>query len=74
MGNNFKPEKKQNNITRVKLLQSACKVFAEKSYRDATVAEICRYAGANVAAVNYYFSSKKALYAEAWRLAFNRSL
>ena len=70
----MKPEKKQNNITRTKLLQSACKVFAEKSYRDATVAEICKDAGANVAAVNYHFRSKKTLYVEAWRLAFHRSL
>jgi AcrR family transcriptional regulator len=49
-------------------------VFAEKGYRDATIAEICEQAGANIAAVNYYFRDKETLYAEAWRLAFQRSL
>ncbi|RXF57379.1 TetR family transcriptional regulator, partial [Enterococcus faecalis] len=33
----------------------------------ATVAEICARAGANIAAVNYYFGGKVALYQEAWR-------
>lgn len=45
-----------------RVLKAACKVFAEKGYRDATHAEICRRAGANVAAVNYYFTSKESLY------------
>jgi len=67
--------KKKNRAGRTeRLLDAACEVFAEKGYRDATVAEICRRAGANVAAVNYYFGNKETLYAEAWRLAFHRSL
>ncbi len=56
--------------TRGRLLGSAAEVFAEKGYRDATVAEICERAGANIAAVNYYFRSKDRLYEEAWRAAF----
>ena len=56
--------------TRRRLLTAACEVFAQKGYRDAKVADICRRAGANVAAVNYYFSNKASLYAEAWRYAF----
>jgi AcrR family transcriptional regulator len=48
--------------TKEKILDEACKVFAEKGYRDATHAEICRRAGTNVAAINYYFSSKESLY------------
>ena len=56
------------------LLEAACKVFAEKGYRDATIAEICEKAGANIAAVNYYFRDKETLYGVAWRQAFQRSL
>ena len=70
----MKPAKKQSNSTRERLLESACEVFAKKGYRDATVADICERAGANVAAINYYFGDKKSLYVEAWRLSFNRSL
>lgn len=57
--------------TRNRVLNAACEVFAEKGYRNAKVAEICRRAGANVAAVNYYFGDKGTLYAQAWRHAFN---
>jgi AcrR family transcriptional regulator len=49
-------------------------VFVEKGFRDATVAEICNRAAANVAAVNYHFGSKEALYQEAWRHSFAASI
>ena len=58
--------------TRRRLLHAACKVFGEKGYRNATVADICSRAGANVAAVNYYFTDKACLYADAWRYAFEQ--
>ena len=48
--------------TQHRLLESACMVFAEKGFHDAHVSEICERAGANIAAVNYYFGSKKKLY------------
>jgi AcrR family transcriptional regulator len=48
-------------------------VFAEKGFRDATIAEICKQAHANIASVNYYFRSKEGLYTEAWRAAFQAS-
>lgn len=60
--------------TREQVLEAACIVFSEKGFRDATVADICERAGANIAAVNYYFRDKETLYVEAWRLAFQRSL
>jgi AcrR family transcriptional regulator len=66
--------KKEGNGIQKRLLEVACEVFAEKGYRDTTIAEICKRADANIAAVNYYFGDKKTLYAEAWRLAFHRSL
>ncbi len=60
--------------TRQKLLQTAAAVFARCGYREATVADICREAGANIASVNYYFGSKDELYAEAWRYVFQKSI
>ena len=60
--------------TRERLLESASEVFAAKGYSRGTVKEICERAGANIAAVNYYFGSKEDLYAEAWRRAFHESL
>jgi AcrR family transcriptional regulator len=59
--------------TREKLLAAASEVFLAKGFRDATVAEICNRAGANIAAVNYHFGSKETLYQEAWRHAFSQS-
>ena len=59
--------------TQQRVLESACELFAEKGYPNTTLADICGRAGANNAAVNYYFRSKENLYAEAWRLAFERS-
>jgi AcrR family transcriptional regulator len=63
-------EHQENQSTRQRLLEAACEVFAAKGYRDATIAEICERASANVAAVNYHFGDKERLYAEAWRHAF----
>ena len=60
--------------TRQRLLEAAREVFARKGYRDATIAEISERAGANIAAVNYYFRDKEKLYVEAWRIALQRSL
>lgn len=56
--------------TRRRLLEASCEVFAEKGYRDTTIAEICRLAGANLASVNYHFGDKASLYGEVWRHAY----
>ncbi len=56
------------------LLSAAVDVFAEKGYRDATIAEISGRAGVNIAAVNYHFGDKETLYREAWRYAFSESI
>ncbi len=48
--------------TKDRLLQAAREEFADNGLRDAKVRDICARAGANVAAVNYYFGSKEKLY------------
>ena len=55
-------------------MAAAIDIFAEKGYRDATIAEISERAGANVASVNYHFGDKETLYREAWRQSFHDSL
>jgi len=66
--------RKRSGTTKEKLLVAASDVFVEKGFRDATVADICTRAGANVSAVNYYFGSKEALYQESWRHSFAVSI
>jgi AcrR family transcriptional regulator len=60
--------------TRKSLLNAAGEIFAEKGYRDTTIAEISGRAGTNIAAINYHFGNKETLYIEAWRCAFQKSI
>ena len=60
-------KRKASELTRDKLIEAAGHVFAERGYRAATIRDICRRAGANVAAVNYTFGDKMGLYTEVLR-------
>jgi len=60
-------KRKRPELTRDKLIEAAGHVFAERGYRAATIREICRRAGANVASVNYTFGDKMGLYTEVLR-------
>lgn len=53
------------------LLEAATQVFAEKGFRDTTIADICQDAHSNTASVNYYYGSKEELYAQVWKNAFD---
>jgi AcrR family transcriptional regulator len=55
--------------TRDRLLRAAALTFSERGFDEATVREVCRRAGANVASVNYHFGSKERLYVETLRWA-----
>jgi AcrR family transcriptional regulator len=45
-----------------KILDAAGDVFGRVGYKAATIREICRAAGVNVASINYYFGGKEDLY------------
>jgi len=59
--------------TREQLLAAAEEVFAAVGFRAATVRDICQRAGANIAAVNYHFGDKEALYTEVLQEALRRA-
>ena len=59
--------------TKHRVLESATRLFAERGFRETTVHEICEAAGANIAAVNYYFGGKENLYEAAWRYAYEQT-
>lgn len=54
-----------SDATRNRLIEAAGREFAEKGFDGATVRAICDRAEANLAAVNYYFGGKEALYERA---------
>ena len=70
----MKKTRKDSAITRHLLLTAGYRVFCEKGFRDATIAEICAVAGTNVASVNYHFGSKETLYKESWLNIFHESI
>ena len=57
-----KTNSEDSSDTERRVLEAAGEVFADLGYRAATVRQICEKAGANIAAVNYYFGDKEGLY------------
>lgn len=64
----------QETDTRTRLLEAAGVVFAERGFKAATIREIVERAGANLAAVNYHFGDKEALYGEVLMYSARTSL
>lgn len=60
--------------TRMRMLEAAGPIFAEKGFDGTTVREICAAADVNVASVNYHFGSKETLYLQTVKLAYRQRL
>ncbi len=58
--------------TRQRLLDVGTRLFSERGFQHVTVRELCREAGANLAAVNYHFGGKLGLYREIVTGTFSR--
>jgi AcrR family transcriptional regulator len=56
--------------TKDRLLAAASELFAERGFQGTKVRDIAARAGVNVAAGNYHYGSKKALYLEVLRAQF----
>lgn len=56
--------------TKPRLLAAATQLFAERGFHGTTIRDIAERAGVNVAAGNYHYGSKKALYLEVLRGQF----
>src|ERR1041385_425322 len=56
--------------TRRRIIDAATELFAERGFHTTTARDIARRAGANVAAGNYHYGSKKDLYLEVLREQF----
>jgi len=57
--------------TRQRLIAAAAHLFAERGFHGTKVRDIAQRAGVNLAAGNYHYGSKKALYLEVLRAQFN---
>lgn len=53
---------REQDETKLRLLNAAGEIISEKGYQQATIREICAKARANVAAVHYHFGGKEGLY------------
>jgi TetR/AcrR family transcriptional regulator, regulator of cefoperazone and chloramphenicol sensitivity len=61
------PDDPPDDDARQRLLSAAGPIFAQRGFERATVREICRQAGVNIASVGYYYGDKLGLYLEVIR-------
>lgn len=56
--------KNQNPDIRIHIMKVGSQLFAEKGYEGASIREIAKKSGVNIAMVSYYFGGKEGLYFE----------
>lgn len=67
-------EKRKNNLSRQKLINSAILLFAEKGFDCTSTRDICKHAGVNLSLIPYYFGSKEGLYIDIIESVFHYGL
>lgn len=67
-------EKRKNNLSRKKLINSAISLFAINGFESTSTREICRHAGVNLSLIPYYFGSKEGLYIDIIESIFHYGL
>ena len=55
-------QRTDGNTTRLHILETAGRLFAEQGFAESTSKEICTRAGTNMAAINYHFGGRDGLY------------
>jgi TetR/AcrR family transcriptional regulator, regulator of cefoperazone and chloramphenicol sensitivity len=55
-------DKKKQNLSRKKIINSAIVLFANKGFDSTSTREICKHAGVNLSLIPYYFGNKDGLY------------
>lgn len=55
-------DKKKQNLSRKKIINSAIVLFANKGFASTSTREICKHAGVNLSLIAYYFETKDGLY------------
>ena len=63
-GENIMKREEKNQLTRCKILDSACKEFAVHGFEAGSVNAICQDGGVSKGIIYHYFSSKEELYLE----------
>lgn len=69
-----RPSMPRSEKTRTEIIEAAGALFAEKGFKATTVANICRAAGVNQAAISFHFGGKEQLYLALVRYGYEYAL
>jgi AcrR family transcriptional regulator len=69
-----RPAMPRSEKTRTEIIEAAGALFAEKGFKATTVANICKAAGVNQAAISFHFGGKEQLYLALVRYGYEYAL